>query len=524
MEKSDRSLNKTRGFVAVTDQLGLTTAYGQCYGYPTALSDGTVVVIHDTRMGPGVPSGRAMISRDEGRTWQDEVYYTHYGKAVSGYTNSVVLADGTILTIAGTSDHPDAKYSWNACIGKSDLTAIRWKPARKAKVSKLPPIPRLKTGVMGGVPSPDRGALAEMHKGQYILHAKAGKITKVPVQKSRLPHDPGGHVQIVDTAVAPDGTIYVSQNTIICKSTDGGRTWTWHKRGPGPAGEDSGNPLVHPMVGSFQILNDGTFIKMLKQRGEGPARVMASRDEGRNWKKISEFTAEVPGRKYVCQALSLFRLPDDTLLWSARFDDPTTELRFDADVVMFRSEDGGKTWSRAQKFHKYALEGGIALLPSGRLLAVARYQRPLLPGDPPDLIKKTGGRVYPYKHIFLLDSNDKGRSWKNFRQLTTAFGQSYGFPAALSDGTVAVVRHNGYNPNRSGLAMISYDEGQTWQDEAYYMYFGSATAGYANSVVLKDGVILTIAGTTDFGPGRSSWDACIGKSDLTAIRWKPVKN
>ncbi len=89
-----------------------------------------MVVIHDTRYGPGLPSGRAMISRDEGKTWQDEVYYTHYGKAVSGYTESVVLADGVILTIAGTSDHPDARYSWDAAVGQSDLTAIRWKPVK----------------------------------------------------------------------------------------------------------------------------------------------------------------------------------------------------------------------------------------------------------------------------------------------------------------------------------------------------------------------------------------------------------
>ena len=93
-----------------------------------------------------------------------------------------------------------------------------------------------------------------------------------------------------------------------------------------------------------------------------------------------------------------------------------------------------------------------------------RYQ------TPPDLPEKTGAGHSPYKHLFLANSDDGGRSWKNFRQLTTVFGQSYGFPAALSDGTVVVVRHDGYNPNRNGLAMISYDEGQTWEDEAYYMY------------------------------------------------------
>jgi hypothetical protein len=127
-----------------------------------------------------------------------------------------------------------------------------------------------------------------------------------------------------------------------------------------------------------------------------------------------------------------------------------------------------------------------------------------------------------------LDSNDEGQTWNNFRQLTTAFGQCYGFPAALSDGAVVVIHDTRYGPGvPSGRAMISYDEGQTWEDEAYYIYapgvVGNAGGiGYSQSVVLADDLILTIAGTTDTG-GRVSHAAAIGRSDLTAIRWKPAK-
>ena len=79
-----------------------------------------------------------------------------------------------------------------------------------------------------------------------------------------------------------------------------------------------------------------------------------------------------------------------------------------------------------------------------------------------------------------------------------------------------VVRHNGYNPNRSGLAMIRYNEGQTWEDEAYYLYAPSVAgqignAAYSQSVVLADDVILTISGTSDHGPCRNSWSACTRK-------------
>ena len=61
----------------------LTTVFRQTRGVPVALKDGTVIVIHDTRYGPGPAGSRAMISRDEGKTWEDEVYYLDH-TAVKG--------------------------------------------------------------------------------------------------------------------------------------------------------------------------------------------------------------------------------------------------------------------------------------------------------------------------------------------------------------------------------------------------------------------------------------------------------
>ena len=71
-----------------------------------------------------------MISHDEGRTWEDEVYYLFFEKGMSSYTQSVVLADDTILTLGGTASDPKAKRQWTGAIGNSHLTAIRWKPVK----------------------------------------------------------------------------------------------------------------------------------------------------------------------------------------------------------------------------------------------------------------------------------------------------------------------------------------------------------------------------------------------------------
>ena len=174
-------------------------------------------------------------------------------------------------------------------------------------------------------------------------------------------------------------------------------------------------------------------------------------------------------------------------------------------LLLYRSTDKGRSWEEPRPVADWCHEGGIVPLASGQLLAVLRYQRPLLPGDPPDLLERTGGRNFPYKHIFLANSDDGGRSWKNVRQLTTVYGQCYGYPAALSDGTVVVVHDCRYGPYPpSARAMVSTDEGATWEDEAYYV---SRTQGM-QSVVLEDDVIVTIVETG----GR-----------LVAIRWKPVK-
>ena len=118
------------GGVTWQDLRPLTNVLGQCYGFAIGLSDGSVVVTHDHRYPPGTPCGRAMVSHDEGRTWQDEVYYLYYGMGQSGYNQSVMLDENEILTIAATSNAKDDKQEQlegGRFVGNTDLTAIRWR-------------------------------------------------------------------------------------------------------------------------------------------------------------------------------------------------------------------------------------------------------------------------------------------------------------------------------------------------------------------------------------------------------------
>ena len=164
------------------------------------------------------------------------------------------------------------------------------------------------------------------------------------------------------------------------------------------------------------------------------------------------------------------------------------------------------------------------MLPSGRIFATLRYQRESLPSDSSDLERRNRSISpgSPWKNVFVLDSEDGGVTWSVPRQLTTVFGQTFGYPAALSNGTVVVIHDTRYGPGPPGSrAMISHDEGQTWLDEVYYLDYTTFTGSYTASVVIDDDTILTIAGSSQAGNG---WDLVKNNTDMYAIRWKPVKD
>ena len=131
---------------------------------------------------------------------------------------------------------------------------------------------------MGNVIEPSRDELALMQRSPYILHAKNGILTKIPAQKTLLPHDPKGGVQQIHATISPNKTIYFSHGSIISKSTDNGKTWSTHESGL----------KVSPNT-SFQVMEDGSFVGVNSNKVASPSiLVLISRDEGRTWEKLSE--------------------------------------------------------------------------------------------------------------------------------------------------------------------------------------------------------------------------------------------
>lgn len=388
--------------------------------------------------------------------------------------------------------------------------------------------PDMDTGVLGAIDPPSADDLLRMHRSPYVLHARDGKLARMPAEKSTLPGDPKSHPQAVRAFKHTDAAIYVRQATTLSKSTDRGRTWT-------------SKPIPDvPRV--FAARDDGSFIGVEGMNDEPLAKVYVSQDEAETWDQIAQIPLpdEFPGGN-VCDVVVL---PDRSLLCDIHMENATyvgTEQTGSQEIYLgsgickllaYRSTDDGCTWSGGSLIVDFSGEGGITCLPSGGLLAVKRHQRGLLPGESVDRLESLGVNavferigVPPnrlYKNVVLSDSDDGGRTWRNQRLLTTVFGQCYGHPAALSAGTVVVVHDTRYGPGpQSSRAMISHDEGQTWEDEVYYLSHGKTASGYTSSVVLKDDTIVTLSGTSDYtGGNEESWGNWVGRSHVTAIRWK----
>jgi len=368
------------------------------------------------------------------------------------------------------------------------------------------------TDMLGGV-SATPEELAAMHQSQYVLHARGGRLEKVPAEKIRLPPDPQGHVQRLCLVAAPDGTLYAAQHTLISRSTDGGRTWEHLQRDPSPFGG-----------WRLQFTPEGT---MLNIAGAPPHAVWASEDEGETWERIGAVDAPASGTTEI--GFSVTRLADGTLLVpvlsreAQTSEDYSRVLSGAHTCYTCCSADGGRTFPSCSVLGDWCHEGNVVSLSSGRLLAVVRYQRGHLPDDPPDLSERTGavrfGSGFPYKHVFLADSEDGGRTWTEPRQLTTVFGQCYGSGVGLADDCAVVVHDHRYPREvSSARAMVSRDRGQTWEDEVYYLNHG-VVAGYAATVSLDGEEMFTLAGSA-YGNAAEAWENCVGNTDFALIRWQ----
>ena len=150
---------------------------------------------------------------------------------------------------------------------------------------------------MGGVTvTPDQ--LQGLHRGDYILHARDGKLTEIAVEKIRLPLDPAVYNgQQLGFQAAPDGTLYATTHTQVSKSIDGGKTWT-HKRckiGENDFGGLQGFGTVVNKEGRLLFIGEPWFT------------IWSTDDDGETWYKAGEFDTSFEKQGYDGSCLRLPR-------------------------------------------------------------------------------------------------------------------------------------------------------------------------------------------------------------------------
>ncbi len=285
----------------------------------------------------------------------------------------------------------------------------------------------------------------------------------------------------------PDGSIYLNtQSGPLYKSHDNGRTWT---AVPVEMPEQPHKQVLHGMG----ISRDGRLWLSHSSVADYPDGlygqdlfVSYSADGGRTWTlSLTDFSTISPGIPNMCfhedGNRTFIEQPDGTLMFTTTIvpapayrekyppSAPTDYGGQPGDLfsdILFRSTDGGQTWSDPTQvcLSLNPHESNLALDPNDpdRILVMTRCQRELTPDEDPDgFMERTGNPVAMIKQGVLFESRDGGRTFKE-AGWTNYYGHRGNVYFAPSNAVV--VTHNGGHLDGSVVARISLDGASTWQD------------------------------------------------------------
>lgn len=310
-------------------------------------------------------------------------------------------------------------------------------------------------------------------------------------------------------------------------SADGGRTWESRPLTPTNGGR----------MCAFTVLADDTMLLAVAGSDRllgAELRVYRSRDRGAGWDGPALIHA-APYEHIGGGFVSMTQTASGAVVLPVSRQSGDQESGGKHDNVVFRSVDGGLTWGDPSPTFVHASEPHVIQLRAGRLLGAFRHQRPALKDDPPDLVESYGAKPARvtsgvpgqgdtiFKHVFVGDSHDDGRTWTDLRPLRTKaglpllqFGECHGQLVQLPDGAVVLVHDRRYPYEESEIrARVSRDDGRTWEPEVYHLTRGM---GYPASVALEDGAIVTVTGSTRI----DSRAVPLAEWTVHAIRWRPA--
>ena len=256
------------------------------------------------------------------------------------------------------------------------------------------------------------------------------------------------------------------------RSTDGGKTWAAKPLADSPM--DDRNPAVGQLKdGSILVTYivdtsygpDGTRLKTLTRDGLYTVR---SLDRGNTWQPPikSPIAADLGASPYG----KIVQLSDGTVLLNVYYERGSGHQHESS--LVYRSKDGGQTWSDPTMIADNYNETGLLVLPDDRILAVLRS----------------------HEGAFLATSfsSDQGRTWSEPHQITN----NSEHPAdviRLKDGRLLLV-HGERNRPFGVRAMLSNNLGQDWDPRVIILAADahSSDCGYPSSVETEPGRIVTM--------------------------------
>jgi hypothetical protein len=208
----------------------------------------------------------------------------------------------------------------------------------------------------------------------------------------------------------------------------------------------------------------------------GGSFIRISEDYGVTWSDTIQLQITAPHGPSLCKDGTLVYLGKE--FYSNNMENPDQ----DSAIILYASKDGGYTWERRglcdkpdelswDNFH----EPHVIELPDGRLFGT---------------IRADGEGIYHRFSVYSTISEDKGKSWSKWKALNVSGSP----PHLLLHSSGALICVIGRREAPFGQrALVSYDFGESWEDEYVLNDRGIDTdLGYPCSVELDDGSIMTV--------------------------------
>ena len=294
-------------------------------------------------------------------------------------------------------------------------------------------------------------------------------------------------------ALDPEGNPMVSSGPgQIYRANDEGRNWQHICDAPLQANE---------WIRAFGILRDGTMLVA------GSNVVLRSEDMGKTWSRV-QVPIPVPyDAMGIDEGHHISQLPDGTVLLPIAAGNSKIGIGV---WMVYRSRDSGRSWEDWSYRNAY----NDVVLKSGRILALMRHESVWQPGDCVERldIPENKARFYVLRCNTLIWSNDNGYTWNHPPRTVTRYNETPGDLAVMADGTVVTTYHNKNNPI-GARAMISHDNGMTWDKTLYMLGWWRFSGGFTSCQVLKDGRIVTA--DTGWSPGDNN-------NRIEVTTWRPL--